>query len=144
MNDLRHCFFLSRRSQNIWTRKCSLGSMQGSIIVASRLGLTSISLLHLIHLWRWDIPETMPKPHTTYTRNNMGQKCESDCGLWVPNEKNLKRYENLKKKSWEPFGSYLLNSTANPAHFHPNLAGLAMLFRRQPLNGSQDFFVLIF
>ena len=27
--------------------------MQGSIIVASRLGLTSISLLHLIHLWRW-------------------------------------------------------------------------------------------
>ena len=22
------------------------------------------------------------------------------------------------KKSWEPFGSCLLNSTANPAHFH--------------------------
>ena len=33
-----------------------------------------------------------------------------------------------------------LNSTANPAHFHPNWAGLAVLFSRQLLNGSQDFF----
>ena len=24
--------------------------------------------------------------HTIYTRNNMGQKCEGNCGLWVPNE----------------------------------------------------------
>ena len=24
--------------------------------------------------------------HTTYTRNNMGQKCEGNCGLWVLNE----------------------------------------------------------
>ena len=30
--------------------------------------------------------------------------------------KSFKKYpENMKKKSWEPFGSYLLNSTANPA-----------------------------
>ena len=28
-----------------------------------------------------------------------------------------------------PFGSYLINSTANPAHFHSNWAGLALLFR---------------
>ena len=51
------------------------------------------------------------------------------------------------KKMWEPFGSYLLNSTANPAHFHPNWTGLAVLFSRQLLNGSQDFFcfnILIF
>ena len=41
---------------------------------------------------------------------------------------------------WEPFGSYLLNSTANPAHFHSNWAGLAVLFSRQLLNGSQDYF----
>ena len=32
------------------------------------------------------------------------------------------------KKLWMPFGSYLLNSTANPAHFHSNWAGLAVLF----------------
>ena len=33
----------------------------------------------------------------------------------------------------------------NPAHFHPNWAGLAVLFSRQLLNGSQDlFFVSIF
>ena len=24
--------------------------------------------------------------HTTYTRNNMDQKCEGNCGLWVLNE----------------------------------------------------------
>ena len=31
-------------------------------------------------------------------------------------------------------------SKANPANFHPNWAGLAVLFSRQILNGSQDFF----
>jgi hypothetical protein len=24
--------------------------------------------------------------HTTYSRNNIGQKCEGNCGLWVLNE----------------------------------------------------------
>ena len=49
----------------------------------------------------------------------MGQKCEGNCGLWVLNEIIKKMYpENLKKKkSWVPFGSYLLNSTADPAQF---------------------------
>ena len=36
--------------------------------------------------------------HTTYTRNNMGQKCEGNCGLWVLHEILKKTYsENLKK-----------------------------------------------
>ena len=36
--------------------------------------------------------------HTTYSRNNMGQKCEGNCGLWVLNEIVKKIYpENLKK-----------------------------------------------
>ena len=36
--------------------------------------------------------------HTTYTRNNMGQKCEHNCGLWVINEIIKKIYpENLRK-----------------------------------------------
>ena len=30
--------------------------------------------------------------------------------------------------------------SAKNAHFHPNWAGLAVLFSRQILNGSQDFF----
>jgi hypothetical protein len=35
---------------------------------------------------------------TIYTRNNMGQKCEGNCGLWIPNEILKKSYpENLKK-----------------------------------------------
>ena len=36
--------------------------------------------------------------HTTYTRNNMGLKCEGNCGLWVLNEIIKKIHpENLKK-----------------------------------------------
>ena len=36
--------------------------------------------------------------HTTYSRNNMHQKCEGDCGLWVLNEIDEKKYpENMKK-----------------------------------------------
>ena len=36
--------------------------------------------------------------HTIYTKNNMGQKCEGSCGLWVLNEIIKKTYpENLKK-----------------------------------------------
>ena len=46
-----------------------------------------------------------------------------------------------KKKSWEPFRSCLLNSTANPAHFHQNWAGLAVLFSRQILKRLPGFFL---
>ena len=36
--------------------------------------------------------------HTIYTRNNMGQKCEGNFGLWVLNEILKKTYpENLEK-----------------------------------------------
>ena len=39
-----------------------------------------------------------PRSNTIYTRNNMGQKCEGNCGLWVLNEILKKTYpENLKK-----------------------------------------------
>ena len=40
--------------------------------------------------------------------------------------------ENIKtkKKSWEPFRSYLLNSTAKPAQFEWKWAELAVLFSR--------------
>ena len=34
----------------------------------------------------------------------------------------------------------LLNGTANPAHFHTNWAGLAVLFSRQLTNKSHDLF----
>ena len=44
------------------------------------------------------------------------------------------------KKSWEPFGSCLLNSTANPAKLGWKWAGLAVLFSRHLPNGSHDFF----
>ena len=36
--------------------------------------------------------------HTIYTRINMSQNCEGNCGLWVLNEILKKTYpENLKK-----------------------------------------------
>ena len=41
---------------------------------------------------------------------------------------------------WELFGSYLLNSMANRAHFRSNWAGLAVLFSRKLPNGTHDFF----
>ena len=45
--------------------------------------------------------------------------------------KLLKKYIlKIWKKTWEPFGSYLLNSTANPAQFEWKWAGLAVLFSR--------------
>ena len=63
------------------------------------------------HLSRFNIAR-----HTTYIRNNVGQKCDGNCGFLVLNEMIKKIYvENLK--SWVPFGSYLLNRTANPAQF---------------------------
>ena len=39
---------------------------------------------------------------------------------------NLKIKEKIK--AWEPFRICLLRSRANPANFHPNWAGLAVLF----------------
>ena len=57
------------------------------------------------------------------------------------NELILKKYaESLKKIVGEPFRSCLLNSTANPAKLGWKWAGLAVLFSRQLLNGSHDFF----
>ena len=50
------------------------------------------------------------------------------CGIILFFEK--KAMLKIWKKSWVPFRSYLLNSTANPAHLHSNWVGLAGLFSR--------------
>ena len=44
--------------------------------------------------------------------------------------KKINENENIK----------ILERKKNPANFHSNWAGLAVLFSRQLLNGSQDFF----
>ena len=36
--------------------------------------------------------------HTIYTRNNMGQKCEGNCGLWLLNKILKKTYPEILKK----------------------------------------------
>jgi hypothetical protein len=53
--------------------------------------------------------------------------------------KKIDNYKNIKEKSWEPFISCLLNSTANQAHLQQNWAGWAEIFSTQILNGSNDF-----
>ena len=67
---------------------------------------------------------------------NVGTKVV--CGIIFFFEK--KDMLKIWKKMWVPFGSYLLNNTANPAHFHSNWAGLAVLFSRKIPNGTQFFF----
>ena len=55
---------------------------------------------------------------------------------------NRHLWQLKESKSWEPFRSYQLNSTANSAHLAKNWAKLAkwaVLFRWQLLYGSQDF-----
>ena len=47
----------------------------------------------------------------------------------------------LWNKSWDSFGSCLLNSTADPIRFHQSCAGLAVLFSRQLPNGFHWFFL---
>ena len=36
--------------------------------------------------------------HTIYTRSNMGQKCEGNCGLWVLDKILKKTYPEILKK----------------------------------------------
>ena len=67
----------------------------------------------------------------------MGQKYECNCGSWVLYEIVKRIYPENLKKNVGPFGSYLLNSTANPAHFHSNWAGLGKTHDLQNL-GSQN------
>ena len=68
--------------------------------------------------------------HTTSRWNIKLQKVRAFlvCGILMKSFK--KNVLKIWKKSWESLGSYLLNSTANPAHFHLNWAGLAVLFNR--------------
>ena len=57
------------------------------------------------------------------------------CGFLMNEIIQKKYHENMKK-----IVGAVWKLPANPAHFHPNWAELAVLFSRQLLNGSQDFF----
>ena len=97
--------------------------------------------------FRWQIVNFVSFRHTTHSLNIKWQKC-AGMGLngfiFKKIDKNWR--VRMKKKSWELFRRCLLNSKANPAQLGWKLAGLAVLFSSQLLNGSQDFFffVLIF
>ena len=82
------------------------------------------------------------RPNTLPTAEILSGKNVWACVSMVSYLKKLMKIKILKrKKSWEQFRICLLNSTANPAHFHQNQAGLVVLFSSQLLNGSQDFFL---
>ena len=69
--------------------------------------------------------------HTTYIRNNIGQKCEGNCDLWILNE-IIKRInpESLKKKYGWRLGvttqigldwlCYLVDNSQTAPHFFSN------------------------
>ena len=80
-----------------------------------------------------------------YTPAKAKEMCDKNVRAWVSMVSYLKYILKMipgKKKSWEPFGICLLKSTANLAHFHPNWAGLTVLFSRQIPNSSHYFFSL--
>ena len=59
-------------------------------------------------------------------------------------EIEIKLSYKREKKSLEPFRICLLNSTANPAQFVWKMAGLAVLYSWQLLNGSHDLFSIFY
>ena len=73
---------------------------------------------------RWK-PDTPPNSEIICGQN---VSTKVVCGILLFFEKKA-MLKNLKK-SWVPFRSYLLNSTANPAQFECKWAGLAVLFSR--------------
>ena len=64
-----------------------------------------------------------------YMGSQLNHKKFYICWKWVW------KYEKIVGAVWE-----LLNSTANPAHFHSDWAGLAVLFSRELPNSFHDFF----
>ena len=81
--------------------------------------------------------------HSAYRQNIKCQKCARMSLTWISHKINFPHPGTLKKFiSWEPFWSYHLTSTANPAHLPQNwakLTKLAVLFSWQLQNCSQDF-----
>ena len=59
-----------------------------------------ICIKNLVHIYLiLPILKEMVIPcHTIYTRNNMGQKCEGNCGLWVLNKIIKESYPEILKK----------------------------------------------
>ena len=61
----------------------------------------------------------------------MRPKCGGKSGnSFIFKKINENENSKTKKKSLEPFRSYMLNSTAKPAKFEWKWAGLAVLFSR--------------
>ena len=95
----------------------------------SKYILTSFSFSEQIYLYDcsdqsgWHI--TPPNSEIICGRN---VSTKVVCGIILFFEK--KAMPKIWKKSWVPFRSYLLNSTANPAQFECKWAGLAVLFSR--------------
>ena len=114
--------YLKSKFQQNWTVK----NWSNSLIAGSNLRKSdkncnvAMFTFHFIYL-----KISLSLPSTTCNRNILCQKCESICGLWILMKKREIYILKVWKKLWE-----LLNSTANPGHFHSNWTGLAVLFRK--------------
>ena len=126
-------------SYNIWTLIGSLSfrnlsscsrSKQESFLSSSQhhfLVFSHISQILLLFksaaFWSW-WDSSLKKMSTVSTPSNSEIICGQNvgkkvvCGMILFSKK--KAMLKIWKKSWVPFRSYLLNSTANPAHLHSN------------------------
>ena len=86
----------------------------------------------------WLLPKGKAFQHTAYTIKNKLWKCKGV--LWDIFFNQILIISYKKKKSWELFRICLINSTANPAHFHPTWAVLAVLISRHLPNRSRNLF----
>ena len=96
----------------------------------SYLGCPLASLLRIISMnfspW-YTICDVVNKPHClgiNYYVNFLGHSMGNG---FISKKKKLKKNVKERKRSWGPFRIYQLISTANPAQFHSNMAGLAVL-----------------
>ena len=111
---------IANEARWICSTKCRNSSWVPKI--ALNLKDSLIATLKLISKGRYTTPSI---PEIIWVKN---VRAIVVCGFLM---KSLKKHIlKIWKKLWVPFGRYLLNSKANPAHFHSNWAELAVLFNR--------------
>ena len=105
--------------------KCFINAIRCLRDMWKIINVYCIWLLFLNIVWFSRFCSTPPNSEIICGQN-VGTKVV--CGMILFFEK--KAMLKIWKKSWVPFRSYLLNSTANPAQFECKWAGLAVLFSR--------------
>ena len=135
---IRNKYFLKTRTGNFAIDKKNPDDNSRGVqfrcweeITQKKSNINDVFIAHMSRIlpWRRNITSqwcsTPPMAEIIWVKN---VRAIVFCGFLM---KWLKEYIlKIWKKSWVPFGSFLLNSAANPAHFHSSWVGLAVLFSR--------------